>query len=268
MNKTVFSRIKDILVPRLDETSSTGRLAEEEHVEIHALLQVLADDESCDLKSCHNFVSSRTENQHGMLKEYRYAVTLLSKETRKAFSDKRFSELSLADRDRVLGKILMRYEHPVNASKWRQRGRLTGEHLDVVFGRFTQRRFRQFVVRDLLMHYYTGRRGWATVGYDEFPGYVRYESEPCDVLGFEVDDDVVMLKLSDGTFEKLAPETLRMDEEHGLIAMAKSGRQRIAFERSTYFSFCELLEETENGFVLKLGESIYEIKANEVEAHA
>src|SRR5690606_40820961 len=66
---------------------------------------------------------------------------------------------------------------------------LTGENLDVVFGRFTNRRFRQFVVRDLLLHYYSGAAGWSVVGYDEFPGHVRYESEPCAVLGFEVDGD-------------------------------------------------------------------------------
>src|SRR5690606_6556509 len=139
---------------------------------------------------------------------------------------------------------------------------LTGENLDVVFGRFTNRRFRQFVVRDLLLHYYSGAAGWSVVGYDEFPGHVRYESEPCAVLGFEVDGDAISLRLSDGTFEKLVPETLQIDEDHGLVALAKSGRQRIMFERNTYYSFCELLEETDSGFVLTIGDLAYEVQAH------
>jgi hypothetical protein len=262
MNKTIFSQIRDVLIPRLDETAPTGTLSHEELVEIHALLQVLADDETCDFEACRQFVSRRTESQRGVLAEYRHALDLLSRTTNKMFGSKKYSDLSLADGDRVLRKILMRYEHPVQSSMWRQRGRLTGENLDVVFGRFTHRRFRQFVVRDLLLHYYSGAAGWSTVGYEEFPGYVRYEAEPCEVLGFEVEGDSISLRLSDGTFEKLAPETLRTDDEHGLVALAKSGRQRIMFERNTYYSFCELLEESEAGFILRIGDQAYEVSAH------
>lgn len=262
MNRTIFSQIKDILVPRLDEASPTGALPQEALVEIHALLQVLADDESCGFEPCREYVCQRTETQPGVLREYLHAVELLSKGTHRIFGSKRFSDLSLVDRDRVLRKILLRYEHPVQASMWRQQGRLTGENLDVVLGKFTHRRFRQFVVRDLLLHYYSGAAGWSTVGYAEFPGYVRYESETCEVLGFQLDGDSVMLRLSDGTFEKLAPETLQMDEDHGLTALAKSGRQRIVFERNTYYAFCELLEESESGFVLNLGSRAYVIEAH------
>lgn len=263
MNKSIFTRIKEYLIPVLDRSSSTGSLSDKEHRKIYSLLQVLADSEECPEIPCRKHVSLRTETQPGYLKEYRYGLSLLDKKCKEMYPGSEFHTLTFKQRNTLLQKLLRPYPYPDSESKLRRKTKVTSNNLDIIFGRITNRRFRDFVVRDLLLHYYTSAAGWSVVGYNkEFPGKVRYESEHCEVVSFKVDDEI-LLRLSDSTYEQLNPETLKIDDQYGLSAKAKSGRQKIFFQRQTYYDFCDHLEETEEGMVLNTKSQRYKVLRND-----
>lgn len=259
MKKTLWTRIKHRLIPVLDTSSPTGELDDGEHLDIFALLQTLADDETYPEQAVRKYVSSRTQTIPGSLKEYRHGVALLGEKTSQLYPGKPFPDLEMTKRNKVLAQLIPSYSAPVNEATWRNRWRLTTDNLDVVLGRLTNRRFREFVVRDLLLLYYTSAAGWKVVGYDEFPGRVRYESEGAEVIDFTIEDDRLILRLSDSTYEELDPNTLTLDSTRGFAALAKAGRQRVVFGRHAYYAFTKHLSETAHGYVLTIGTKTYDV---------
>jgi hypothetical protein len=102
--------------------------------------------------------------------------------------------------------------------------------------------------------YYTSDAGWAVVGYtNEFMGKVKSEGDPTEVVSLRVEGGEIILQLSDATFEELDPAALESDEEHGLATKTKAGRQRATFSRGAYNTLAELIEESADGFVLRIG---------------
>ena len=89
------------------------------------------------------------------------------------------------------------------------------------------------------------------MGYDEYPGRVRIEWEPCRVVAVHDEGDHLLLELSDSTYEPLVPDRLEPDEAHEMAVVTKSGRQRATFSREAYFALAEhLTHSDEDGWIL------------------
>jgi hypothetical protein len=106
-------------------------------------------------------VTSRTQQHPGYLQEYQRAVQLLDERARRLGAmAPRFSQLSLADRQRVLGSLL-----------WAYRGEdLLWRYAEAILLRKRVLSFRRFVVTDVLVAGYRASYGWAIVGYSHYPG--------------------------------------------------------------------------------------------------
>lgn len=253
MNKLLRSQLKERIEPALDPRAGTGVLSAGEHATVFGLLQALAGDETFAAARCRRYVDGRTLEEAGLLAEYRAGIGLLRESTRRLFGDRPFEELRLDERERVLGALLRRYPHEERQARWRRLTRITGENLDVALARRAARRFRLHVVRDLLRLYYTSAAGWAVVAYaNEFMGKVRSEDDPTEVVSVRVEGDEIILQLSDATFEELDPAALEVDEQHGLAAKTKAGRQHATFSRNAYNTLAELIEESADGFTLRI----------------
>lgn len=261
MNRSLLGRVRDLVAPRLPCTTPTGVLGEAEHRVVHALFQLLTDDPGVSATECGRFVDERTTRVAGYLAVYREGLALLARATTDAFPGRAFAALSLAERDAVLARVLRPFPHEESLAPWRRRLHLTPENLDALLAPRAARRFRRFVVRELLRVYYTSAAGWAVVGYDEFPGRVRSEAAGAEVTALRVEGATVLLTLSDGSVERLDPSSVRTDGAAGLVVLAKGGRQRVVFSHKTYYELCELLEETEDGIVLCLGGRAFRLAA-------
>ena len=260
MNRTLFSKIREALSPTLEADSGTGMLDEEEKATVVALFETLTADPDFPAPQCLKHVDMRTGSNPGYLKAYRDGLNLLDNSAKKHTSGVHFRELDCHQRDAVLRQILRRYPHPSNEFRWRRRFRITGSHLDRALSSTATKRFRDFVVRDLLQFYYQGDEGWRIVDYDEFPGHVRHDREPCEVVRIINDDDGrLLLEMSDATVEELDPSGLVADEDFMLTVSVKSGRQRAGFARAAYYEFVERIDMEEDRFVLRLGDDEYEI---------
>jgi len=254
MNKLLRTRLKERIEPSLDRRAGTGLLSAGEHATVFGLLQALAWDETFAAERCRGYVDRRTSEEPGLLAEYRDGIGLLRAATRRHFGEQPFEGLRRDERETVLRALLRRYPHEERQARWRRVTRLTGENLDVAFSRRAVRRFRLHVVRDLLRLYYTSDAGWAVVGYtNEFMGKVKSEGDPTEVVSLRVEGGEIILQLSDATFEELDPAALESDEEHGLATKTKAGRQRATFSRGAYNTLAELIEESADGFVLRIG---------------
>ena len=262
MNKLLRSRLKERIEPSLDARTGTGVLTAGEHATVFGLLQALAWDEAFAAERCRRYVDARTSEEAGLLVEYRAAVGLLRESTRRLFAGRPFEGLPLDARERVLRALLRPYPHEERQARWRRLTRITGENLDAAFSGRAVRRLRLHVVRDLLRLYYTADAGWAVVAYtNEFMGKVKSEGDPTEVVSVRVEGDEIILQLSDATFEELDPAALEVDDQHGLAARTKAGRQRATFSRSAYNVLAELIEESADGFVLRIGDKAVPILA-------
>ena len=260
MNRHVLSRLKERVQPRLDATSGTGTLTTEEHDAIFALFEVVTADERYPADRLRRFVDELTSTAPGYLKEFRSAVGVLERATRRRSFAGPFASLSIAERDAVLRSVLRPYPHPRSERRIRRKLRLTSENLDVVLAAREARRLRVHVVRELLGHYYTSELGWALVDYKGYPGRSRAEIDPCEVRAVHARDDELVLEMSDGSFERLEPDRLRADPGgSGLAVLVKGGRQLARFSRAAYYTLAERLEDADAGPVLKIGDRAYEV---------
>jgi hypothetical protein len=85
--------------------------------------------------------------------------------------------------------------------------------------------------------------GWA---------YVTIEGAPLFVRSLTILDDGVMLRLSDGREEPLAPDTLRVGPDGALHCDARGGRLAARFDRHAQGQLAALLEEDDDGVFLVL----------------
>jgi hypothetical protein len=157
--------IARLINPRLDEDSPVGILSEEEMKTIIALSEVLiptVEKSGANSEFSRSHVNYKTKNVKGYLKEYRNAEKLLQETSKKVIvSDRKFYELNLPERDRVLGSILWRYRS----------GEFVKPRLERIFSSRRKMAFRDFVVRDILIASFQQTPvGWAIVGYCHYPG--------------------------------------------------------------------------------------------------
>ncbi|WP_437960434.1 hypothetical protein WME76_12855 [Sorangium sp. So ce119] len=263
MNRNLLSKLKERLQPTLDPEAPTGVLSDAQHEIVYALFQVLAADEGFPREQVRRHVDARTRAEPGYLREYAAAVALLEAATARRHPGRAFTALSAEARDAVLRSILRPYPSARREPAWRRRLKLTSENLDVArgatIGGRPARRFRLHVVRDLLVYYYTTAAGWAVVGYDAFPGRSRAELEPCEVRSVSIERGRILLALSDGSVEELAPQAVRVEGDDGLSILVKAGRQRASFSRAALLSLGEHLDEEGGALVLRVGDRTHEI---------
>jgi len=160
------SRIPQYREPQLDQASQTGKLSIAEMTTIIALAEVLIPNSmnservSGELRS---YVDERTLGENGYLKEYRRAAALLDKtaDSVKAGEGK-FADLQVAQRQRVLEKILWQYR--ADQTRMRQ--------FEAIFAPTETLAFRKFVVKDILRAFFSRlpAEAWAIVGYSHYPG--------------------------------------------------------------------------------------------------
>ena len=259
MNRHFLSKLKERLRPSLDRHTAKGTLGDAQHEALFTLFQVLAGDEGFPRERVRRYVDERTLTLAGYLREYEAGIALVEAATARAFPGRAFPGLSLDERDAVVRSILQQYRGPQREPAWRRRLKLTSENVDSLLGERRARRFRLYVVRDLLGFYYTTASGWAVVTYPSFPGRSRAELEPCEVRSIAVEGDQMILALSDGSFEAVEPRTVRADGEGALSAIVKSGRQKASFSRSASLALGEHLEDTDGGLHLRVGDRTYEV---------
>jgi tRNA threonylcarbamoyl adenosine modification protein YeaZ len=89
--------------------------------------------------------------------------------------------------------------------------------------------------------------------------YVEVDDVPYTVRSCELRDGQVMLQLSDGSSEPLAPHTLQSSNDHAFYCRVKNERFEARFIRSAYYTLAEHVVETDDGFALKLGAAHYTI---------
>jgi hypothetical protein len=255
MKRTRLGQIRERLEPRLNPQEGTGILEAGPFATILALMRVAAWDESFPAEVLRAQLDRRTQEAPGLLAEYRRAVALLDGAAERLFGDVKFADLGMDERNAVLQKLLRQYPFGDRLPAWRWRFRLTSDNLDVLLSRGAQRRFRRFVLRDLLSFYYATTSGWQAVGYgDQHPGHVREELFEASVVAVHtLDDGDVLFELSDGTYERAGACTLQLDPTLGVVLLAKAGRQRVRFSRLTYQRVLELADEVDGDIVLHFG---------------
>lgn len=170
---------------QFDKDYAKGVISDEEMKTIIALSEVLvSENEMARIKGfVREHVHYRTTNHKAYLKEYKDAVKLLGEKTKEVFGTNRsFFELTLLERNKVLGSILRKYR----AILWKYRADKSVPILERIFLSKRESAFRDFVARDILMAFYRYHGGWALVGYSHYPGVLaadpRDYTRPLDSL--------------------------------------------------------------------------------------
>lgn len=150
----------------------TGALSDQEHAVIHALLQVITNDIAVEASACRGFIDEKTQETPGAADAYRRAVLLLEESSHRHYG-KSFSKLSLVKRDWLLHWLFVAFPHEERLPKWARRARIVPHRFSLLFETGDFRALRHYVMPELLSWYYTTDRGWAVVGWDDFPGKAR-----------------------------------------------------------------------------------------------
>ncbi|HEY7535919.1 MAG TPA: hypothetical protein VH878_08230 [Thermodesulfobacteriota bacterium] len=152
--------------PQLDKDFPTGVLSDEEMRTIIALSEALiptVEKPRANDEFIRDQINQKTKNVKGLLREYRNAVNLLNEASKKVNgSDRIFSELSLSERDDVLGSILWRYRSD----------EVVKRVLERIFVSRKKIAFRDFVIKSILVTFFrvSPATEWAIVGYSSYPG--------------------------------------------------------------------------------------------------
>lgn len=84
--------------------------------------------------------------------------------------------------------------------------------------------------------------------------FVVWSVTPLEEAGQRVG---VVLRLNDGSVELLDPTTLRIGRGNVPYCRVRGGRFRARFSRKAYYQLASMVEETEGGFSLRLGNNKY-----------
>jgi hypothetical protein len=85
--------------------------------------------------------------------------------------------------------------------------------------------------------------------------FVTVEEAAYGVVAVDVSEgDVASVRLSDRTAEALDVGTLELGRDGVLLAKVKGGKARARFSRDAQFALGEMVEPTERGFVLRVGQ--------------
>jgi hypothetical protein len=92
---------------------------------------------------------------------------------------------------------------------------------------------------------------------------IEVEDTPFMVRRVEIEADRAVIRLNDGTEEELEAATLRVGGENVLYCKVKNGEFPARFLRPAYYQLMQALEETKNGYAVKIGNKLYSIKTKE-----
>lgn len=259
MNTTFAHTIRLFFEARLDPAAGSGVLEKSEEVTLGALYTALCDDDAHDTSGYFSALRARTQQEPGLLVQFQKAAALLQEISRKKFS-RPFEALKADQKDVVLGQLLSGNVSRLSESNFKNRLKMTRWHIDQIVCAPAKRAFRQFVSADMLLDYFRTEKGWGLVGYREYPGRVRGEWEPCEVVRVHFEGDDILLELSDLTFDKLRSDALQIEGEDSLIAVTKYGRQRAKFSRAAYNTLTELLESDGDEMLIRRGNREWKIE--------
>ena len=167
--KWASSLLRDELKPHFDQNQKTGELSQSEMKTMMSLLEVLIPLElSLTAKPLPDIVNESTRTRPGVLVEYRRGLNLIEK-LAKAQNSTSFSSLSFKQREDILDSFLWKYSSGTDAQSESKVSKVL-TRLERHVHNSNQRRFRELVVRDLLVQFYEGPLAWSFVGYANFPG--------------------------------------------------------------------------------------------------
>lgn len=256
MNEPLLTRIRRIFEPELEDLGPGRPLPPDVVATLHALLQVLADDPELPAAAFEESLQRRAVRSLAQAREYVAGAALLETAALRK-TGVPFAVAGPSERGDVLRSLLGEYAHPDAQPALLRRLRLTSRNLHLVVERPAVRRFRKFVVAELLGDYYSSARGWAVVGYDEFPGFVRGQDGVCEVRAVSFEGRNVVLELSDACYERLRPDTLRVDAQGRFTCRTKGGRQEAVFSRGAQLSLLEHIDVEPDGARLRVAGSTH-----------
>ncbi len=166
---------REYVALRLDITSPTGTLGEQEFATIAALFDVVAATRPQGHESLRTFVDWRTGSIPGYYREYRSAAGLLDADAQDRFGT-HFALLDRGVRDEILRGALPRHPLlPLQAALPPERAEPPGflEKLRVAIDTVVfhdRARLKYFVFWDLLSFYWTSAPAWRLLGYRTYPG--------------------------------------------------------------------------------------------------
>ena len=218
---TFWTKLKNHFRPQLPDPGSTDGIAlsENEFEILFELFRHICADDSLTEEQLREHIERRVTQHAGYAIAYREGAERLGAA---------FLEMSESGREQKLSRTLRPYRFHENDSNWRKQLRLTSENFDLLLSSPRTKVFRQFVVRDFLGFYFSGKRGWEAVGYDDYPGKSLAADSDGEVLSAARRGGDLFLSLSDGSYEKFDAKNL---SEDGTQILTKGGKQNsILFE--------------------------------------
>ncbi|HEX9757386.1 MAG TPA: hypothetical protein VGB26_06250 [Nitrospiria bacterium] len=162
--------VKKAINPNLNRNHPPGRLSDQDMRTMLALLEVLVPQRLwISQENMVKLVNDATEQKKGLLKEYQSGLNMLDQLTKLRRGKLGFANISLRERSVVLESILWKYE----GGRQKDLSNLFGKiksNVERLFLSKPERHFRDFVVRDLLVRFYSGEAGWKLAGYTNYPG--------------------------------------------------------------------------------------------------
>jgi hypothetical protein len=159
---------------RLDESPELGTLTQDQFQIIKAAFDVISPTPSPSTEELSEFVNWRTSTAKGYYQEYKRAADLLESKAQAQLGTN-FAGLKQNSREEVLKTVLPRHTFlPLQESLPARETEpdLVGKIrivLELFFFR-AEARFKYFIFWDLLRFYWLSSAGWASVGYQTYPG--------------------------------------------------------------------------------------------------
>jgi Gluconate 2-dehydrogenase subunit 3 len=172
------NEFQELLGLQLDRNSPLGSLRLEEARNLLALAEVLLpNDEVFDTNEgwVQEYIDFKANHEPGYLQEYRNGSRLLDQMTRNfTKNDIRFSQVSPLERDRLLREYF----------EWSGTLDKASFYIQIITnsGRM-KAKFYWFVLKGMLVDYYSSPGGWSVVGYTNYPGVPGDPREYTRALG-------------------------------------------------------------------------------------
>jgi len=159
---------------KLDESSEFGTLTQYQFQIIKAAFDVISPKPSPSTEELLEFVNWRTSTAKGYYQEYKRAADLLESKSQTRFGAN-FAQLEGRSREEILRAVLPRHTFlplqeglPAHETEPNFIGKVRVA-LELLFFR-AEARFKYFIFWDLLRFYWLSSAGWASVGYQSYPG--------------------------------------------------------------------------------------------------
>lgn len=156
----------------LDPNLPVGKLSPSEHSTIHRLLEVITDDTTIPTGECRAFVDDKTHSTPGALDAYRRAAKVLDEASHRHMG-MGFSKLNIEQGDALLHRLFVAYPHAARLPRWAHWAHLSPRTSSLLLEVGAFRLLRHHVLPELLSWYYTTERGWAAIGWTDYPGKTR-----------------------------------------------------------------------------------------------